>query len=452
RATAFCNILRYSDFDQVLQRLMIPELMDESSIQLVNWPAELRQNDEGVWQLSTPDGKQSADIQAVQELMFRRGVILLGSIADNWEIIPVYSMDEQYVESLQLEALIGIAISDIALFDEAIYCIHEAIEEKPAEAPEDLDMLGLELEEPEGKMRLLVVGWVGSLPLLLKRLLRFYHELDLVILDTLTEDQVNKERSYIERRLAEEPGLDELVNITIESWDFNDMECLRSHVNNSNHIILSRASSMQDDAYAMISMVLSHIATISKDEGARPQVFPVLENREQASLLQNELVEFDLPTEVHVTVPNEFYGVFVAHTTFHMYAIEEENDYKMKRAFRHTLDKLMSDSGEDANMGLKIFRVSSALPEDPMRLFHSLREAGYIWVGYTVNKAFKQMDRVGETLGVLFPRPNEFSCQRQNRIVINPNGNPYSRQAWDLCRENVVELITIGGDVDVELF
>ncbi|TLS66299.1 hypothetical protein FEF65_10825 [Mariprofundus erugo] len=461
RATAFCNILRYSDFDQVLQRLMIPELMDESALQLASWNAELRRNENNQWQIPTPDGKYSADIQSIRANMFRRGVILLGIITDDWEIIPIYALDDQYVESLQLHALIGIAISDIALYDEAVFCIREsmsdrtlAMEEEPEAAVmvEDIDSLGLTLVEAEARMKLLVVGWVGSLPLLLKRLLRFYHELDLTILDNLSEEEVNNERTYIERRISDQPGMEELINIKIKPWNFNDMECLREHVKDANHIILSRASSMQDDAYAMISMVLSHIITITKDEEVTPQIFPVMENREQASMLQTELFEFELPADVHVTVPNEFYGIYVAHTSFHMYAVEEESDYQMKRVFRHTLDKLMSDSGENADMGLKIFSVSTPLPEDEMDLFNSLKEAGYIWIGYTLNTVYKQDDQIGDAINTVFPRQKYFSCKRQNQIVINPNGTPYSRRAWLTNRENIVELITIGGDSDVELF
>jgi len=459
RATALCNVLRYSDFDQVLQRLMIPELMDESSTHLVNWDAELKRNEANAWQLFTPDGKYSADILAVQAQLFERGVILFALISEDWETLPIYHLNDQYVESLQVQALIGIAVSDAAIYDETIYCIRQPtanvadeLSDEEALCLDDLDTLGLSLQEPEAKMRLLVMGWVGSLPLLLKRLLRFYHELELVIFDDLTAEQSKNEQDYLERRLAEEPGLEDLVTIHIEAWNFNDMERLRSHIVNCNHVILSRPKGMTESAYAMITTVLSHITTICRDEDVQPQIFPLLDNREQAGLLQKELCQYDLPTEIHVTVPNEFYGVFVAHTSFHMYAVEEGDDYQSKRAFRHMLDKLMSDSGEDADMGLKILTVSSPLPEDPMHLFNSLREAGLIWIGYTMNSDYKIQDAVGQTIDNFFPRQTAFTCQRQNQIVINPNGNPYSQRAWSEARDKIVELITLGGDDDVELF
>jgi len=454
RATALCNILRYSDFDQVLQRLMIPELMDESAVHMVNWEAELKRDESNAWLLFTPDGQYSNGILALQAQLFERGVILFGIISEDWETIPIYNLDDQYVESLIVRALMGIAISDSAIYDETVYCIRQPhpVADEAAACPDDLDTLGLSLQEPEEKMRLLVMGWVGSLPLLLKRLLRFYHALDLVIFDDLTIEQSNEEQAYLERRLAEEPGLEDLVTIQIESWNFNDMERLRSHIVHSNHVILSRPKGMNESAYAMISTVLSHITTICRDEDVHPQVFPLLDYRAQAGMLQKELSQYELPTEVHVTVPNEFYGVFVAHTSFHMYAIEKEDDYQSKRAFRHTLAKLMSDSGEDADMGLKILAVSTPLPADPMQLFYSLREAGFIWIGYTMSSSYKRQDRIGQRIDRLFPCQTTFTCHRQNQIVINPNGNPFSQRAWLQHRAEIVELITLGGDDDVELF
>jgi len=452
RATALCNILRYSDFDQVVQRLMIPELMGESCSHLVNWESKIQRDENHAWQLFTPDGKHSADILTVQAQLFERGVTLFAIVSDNWEIIPMYSLDDQYVESLKVQALIGVAISDTAIYDEAIYCIRESKAPEVAEALDDLDGLGITLVEAEDRMQLLVMGWVGSLPLLLKRLLRFYHELDLIIFDDLTKEQADDEQAYLERRLSEEPGLVDLVSIKIEPWKFNDMERLREGIAKSNHVILSRPKEMDHSAYAIITTVLSHIMTICKDEGVQPQVFPLMDNREQAGLLQKELSNYELPSEVHVTVPNEFYGVFVAHTSFHMYAVEREEDYEAKRAFRHMLTKLMSDSGEDSDMGLKILKVSEQLPEDPMALFYTLREAGYIWLGYTMDTGYKQDAPVWKGVDVLFPRQTTFTCHRQNQIIINPNGSPYLQRAWMTNREHVVELITIGGDDDVELF
>ncbi|MDX8389274.1 MAG: ion transporter [Mariprofundaceae bacterium] len=453
RATAFCNILRYSDFDQVFQRLLIPELTEESGLQLADWDGKLSRNEAGEWDIVASRGDFSAGIKGIQAALFERGVILTGLIDEAWSVRPIYKLDEIFKPELNIRALLGIAISDSALYDEVMYCIRSENKQEEEVAPAgDLDSWGVSLVEPEAKMKLLIVGWVGSLPLLLKRLLRFYHELELTILDDVSEQEVTDNQSYIERRLAEEPGLEDLITIHIERWDFSDMERLRKHVVDSNHVILSRPVNRGEDAYAMISATLSHVVTIAMNEQVSPEVFPVLENRTQATLLQDELAEFELPIEVHVTVPNEFYGAFVSHTTFHMYTAVDDDTYQMKRALRHSLTKLMSDTGDDSDMGLKIFKVSTTLPDDPIKLFRDFQEAGYVLIGYTLKHPFHLEDPIQKGLNVLFPRQNKFTCQRQNHIILNPFGNPVSKHSWIDRREDIVELITIGGDDDVELF
>ena len=451
RATALCNILRYSDFDQVMQRLMIPELLDESAAHLVAWDAELKRNDENAWDMYTPDGEYHAEVATVQARMFKRGVVFIGFISDTWDTIPLYALHEKYQDVLKIRALLGISINDIDLYDAAIYSIR-----KPEMLSEmvvaDLDEVGLKLEKPEDTITLLVMGWVGSLPLLLKRLIRFYHKIDLVILDALNEEEIRSQREYLARRLQEEPGLEDLINIKVKTWDFNDMEVLREHVAVSSRIILSRPCGWSGDAYPVIATALSHIVTIIKDEGVSPKVFPLLSKRDQAGLLQQELGEYDLPAEVHVTVPEEFYAAFVAHTSFNMYAAETAEDYQLKRAFRHTLRKLLSDAGENADMGLKVYKVTASLPEDAMQLFHNLQASGHIWVGYTMDIPYKEENKLSKKIVSLFPRQTSFSCQRQNMIVINPNGNPYTQQAWMKNRAHILEIITLGGDDDVEMF
>jgi len=452
RATALCNILRYSDFDQVFQRLMIPELQDDSNMHLVEWGGELSRKDGG-WFLSSPDRTAAVPVNQLAVHLFERGVILLGCIMEDRSLQPIYKLDELYVESAPVSALVGIAISEHEFLDELLYCIHKS-EERPKLGPVTMEPVdyGMQLMQAEDKMQLLITGWVGSLPLLLKRLLRFYHELELIILDDIPEAEVESQKRYIERRIAEEPGMEELVSIRVERWDFADMESLRPYVTKANHIILSRPLHMEGDAYALISTTLSSIVTIAYDESISPDVFPVLENREQAHLLQEELAEFELPMEVHVTVPNEFYGSYVSHATFNMYSSSDAEDYKLKRTLRESLDKLMVDTGDGADMGLKVFTVTESLPEDANELFNSMLDAGYIWIGYTMKKPFVWKNPLQKTIQTLFPRKQSYSCERQNHIIINPMANPISRRSWLESRDEIAELITIGGDDDVELF
>ncbi|MDQ6977572.1 MAG: hypothetical protein Q9M75_05615, partial [Ghiorsea sp.] len=86
------------------------------------------------------------------------------------------------------------------------------------------------------------------------------------------------------------------------------------------------------------------------------------------------------------------------------------------------------------------------MPENPLHLYQSLREQGYIWIGYTMSEACVRVDKLGQALDSLFPRQTSFTCHRQNQIIINPNGNPFSQKAWEESRDKVVELITLGGD------
>lgn len=452
RTTALCNVLRYSDFDQVFQRLMIPELPDDSNMQLIDWQAELRQED-GKWSLTTPDKKHQLEVNKIAPHLFERGVILLGCVMVDNSLRPINKLDEIFAESAEISALLGIAINENIFLDEVTYSIMKPENAPPAPATlKEPVEYNLVLEEPEEKMQLMVIGWVGALPLLVKRLLRFYHQLDLIILDDIPEDEVLSQKSYIERRIAEEPGMEELVSIQIERWNLSNMEFLRKYVLQANHIIISRPFHMKEEAYALISTMLSSIVTIAMDEEITPQVFPVMESRNQALLLQEELAEFELPLEVHVTVPNEFYGAYVSHATFNMYSAADNKDYKLKRILRKSLDKLMTDIGADSEMGLKVFKVNEELPEDSNELFQSLLDAGYIWIGYTMEHSFEWKNPLQDTIQFLFPRKQRYSCERQNHIIINPNGNPISRRSWLDHRDDIVELITIGGDDDVELF
>ncbi|MDQ7001984.1 MAG: hypothetical protein Q9N02_04775, partial [Ghiorsea sp.] len=90
RATALCNILRYSDFDQVLQRLMIPELSDESAIHLVDWGGEFKRDENNQWQLFLPDGSCGCLVTTLQDHLFERGVLIFGVISEDLESIPLY--------------------------------------------------------------------------------------------------------------------------------------------------------------------------------------------------------------------------------------------------------------------------------------------------------------------------------------------------------------------------
>ncbi|MDX8406839.1 MAG: hypothetical protein R8L58_00480, partial [Mariprofundaceae bacterium] len=257
---------------------------------------------------------------------------------------------------------------------------------------------------------------------------------------------------YLRRRCNETAGANERINIHAERWDFTDMNFLRSHVARADRILLSRPMHMEAHAYAGISTVLSHVVTLVKEAGTHPDIFPILENRNQARLLQEELERFHNPIEIHVTVPNEFYGTYVAHTSYHMYASENEQSYELQRTLRHTIDDLMGDVGDADEMDLRILTVTSPLDEDAEALYARLLSCGFIWIGYRLHDSFQWSDPLQDNIRKFFPREEDFGCLRQFQIIINPFGNPVSRHSWTEYRENIAELIVIGesfsGDVE----
>ncbi|MDQ6980440.1 MAG: hypothetical protein Q9M46_03080 [Ghiorsea sp.] len=439
RANAFKNILQYSDFDQVVSRLMIPERTEESAMQVCEWPAEIRHH-QGETLLFTPDGQHNSNIiQAAQDLL-KRGVILLAIIDDNWQIQPLYQLPT--AEKTIIKAVVGIAINENALHGELHYVLHH-----PKVSPnKPVETFHLSLHRPATKLRLLITGWVDSLPLLLKRLMPDYQHIEVVLLDNLPENELIDEQTYLERRLNEVSDAKK-VSVSVQAWDFSDMEVLRDYVKTFTHIILSQPQASEQEPYTVISTILSHMISMIHTEQSQPKIYPVLSDRNQARLLQEELDRFTLPTEVHLVVPNEFYGAYVAHTSFHMYTAENNDVYQMKRVLRHVIHDLMSEDGSNDALELYTMDVHQTLPNEPEALYASLLDQGFIWIGYRLNHAFSWNDPVQNMIRTVFPREGDFHCLRQHQIIINPFGNPISRRSWEFNRDDIAELIVIGENI-----
>jgi len=442
RANAFKNILQYSDFDQVVSRLMIPERTEESAMQVCEWPAKI-QHQHGETLLFTPDGQHSSNIiQAAQDLL-KRGVILLAIIDDNWQIQPIYQLPS--TERTTIKAVVGIAINENALHGELHYVLHhpKVSSNKPTEK------FHLSLHRPATNLRLLITGWVDSLPLLLKRLMPDYQHIEVVLLDNLPETELVDEQAYLQRRLNEESGA-EKVYVSVQAWDFSDMEVLRDYIKTFTHIILSQPQASEQEPYTVISTMLSHMISMIHTEQSQPKIYPVLSDRNQARLLQEELDRFTLPTEVHLVVPDEFYGAYVAHTSFHMYTAENDDVYQMKRVLRHVIHDLMSEDGSNDALELYTMDVHETLPDSPEALYASLLEQGFIWIGYRLNNPFFWDDPVQNMIRSAFPREGDFHCLRQHQIIINPFGNPISRRSWEHNRDDIAELIVIGENITTD--
>ncbi len=440
RANALKNIMLYSDFDQIMHRLMIPERTEESALQVVEWDSKFIQQDHQPM-LFTPDHKHSENIKTAAQHMLRRGVTLIAIVDEHHHIHPLYHL--QNITEMKVKAIVGIALNENALHGE----LHYVLRHPPTNIHQTTIPFKLSLQQPSSTLRVLITGWVGSLPLLLKRLLSSYQNIEVTLLDNLPPERLANEQAYLERRLAEQEGAQQAVAVSVQYWDFSDMEALRPYIKSATHILLAPSKNSTQAPYAVISAVLSHVMSIITSEKIQPQVLPILSNREQARLLQEELESFTLPTEVHLLVPDEFYGAYVAHTSFHMYTSENDDVYQMKRTLRHIIHDLMSEEGNANALSLHTMTLQNTLPDEPEALFAHLLEQGYIWIGYRLHHAFVWDDPMQTMIRNLFPREGDFHCLRQHHIILNPFGNPISRRSWENHRDDIAELIVIGANV-----
>ena len=440
RANLFRNILVYKDFDQVLERLMIPERTEDSSLQISEWGGTLQREGDQLT-LSLPDDSQSMPLNTLAARLLLRGVTLVALTCENGRSHPLYKAADLELP-MQVPSILGVAINANALQSETLFTIKRLHDIPRCEIA--TRSLGLKQIKNKKELRVVITGWVGSLPLLLKRLLDDFETIHVTLIDDMTEEECIDQLSYLRRRIGDTEGASERILVDMVRWNFANMNFLRPYVENADKILLSRSPHLKAHAYASIATVLSHLVTIVKEQGGTPDIFPVLENREQALLLQEELERFNIPHEIHVTVPNAFYGTYVAHTSYHMYSSENKEAYELQRTLRHTIDDLMGDVGDADDMDIQTLTVTSPLPEDAEALFSHLLDEGYVWIGYRLTEGFVWNDPLQNTIRKLFPREEDYSCLRQHQIILNPFGNPVSRHSWTEFRENIAELILIG--------
>lgn len=444
RANMFKNILGYKDFDQVMSRLLVPERTEESALHIAEWRSELELIGDEVM-ITLPDRKYQAPLFDIAAQLMVRGVTLIGLSDEKGVCYPLYEL-KSFDSPMRVTGVMGVALDQNALCDELHYVVR-SYEKTASVIDEGIAPLAVKRIERKRELTVLIMGWIGSLPLLLKRLLSEYESVHVRMIDDLTEAERADQLAYLEGRISSMEKANERIHITVESWNYANMNPLRGYMEGVDQIILSRPLHMNTDAYAVIATTLSHMITIVKESAARPDIFPVLNDRREARLLQEELDRFTMPTEIHLIVPNEFYGTYVAHTSYHMYTSETPEVYEMQRTLRHTIDDLMGDVGENDSMNLEALVVECELPEDPSVLYANLLKQGYIWIGYRLNQPFVWSDPLQESIRHIFPRHEDFSCLRQNEIIINPYGNPVSRRSWTDYREEIAELIVIAEDI-----
>lgn len=438
RANLFKQIFQYADFDQVIGRLMIPERHEESALHVVEWPGTITQDESGDYWIENSSGTHKMKLSSLVKAAFERGVIVLAFSDSNLRIYPAMCPGEEF----EIFTVIGISLDNNSLFGEIEYVIRhqdEFLNERNFDQQTNL----IPLHEQKS-MKVVIVGWLGSLPLIMKRMLQDVDYIKLVIFDDLNRDEHIDQILYLNRRLSEMKGAKERIDIEMIRWKFSDMEKLREHAKDADKIVLSRPIHIQNRPHALIASVLSHLITILNEEERSPEIFPVVDTRDQARMLQEELERFNHNHEIHVVVPNEFYGSYVAHTSFHMFTSTNETVYNMHRTLRYVIDDLMADIEEGVDLfDIESLKVQGPLPEDPRELFHHLYSRGYLWIGFRTESISSWEDKVYKRIFQMFPRTHDFRCLRQKQIAINPYGTPFGLQTWRNIHTEIEELIAI---------
>ncbi|PIW48778.1 MAG: hypothetical protein COW18_06650 [Zetaproteobacteria bacterium CG12_big_fil_rev_8_21_14_0_65_54_13] len=435
RANLIRNVLVYQDVDQVLSRLMIPEREDESAMHVVEWDGRIvRQS--GTWFFV--DGTHTISVREMMLRCFEQGVILVAVADAGLQVHPLSSLQAE----VQVTSVQGIAVDHATLYGEFEYCLQMGeVERAPAGGEEPMPVV----LQQKRDLQLLAVGWIGALPLMLKRLLDSFDVIHVTLLDDMSRKEQVDMSDYVQRRLGEMEGALKRVTVDIRRWNFSDMEALREHVQRADKVVVSRPAHVVKKPHAMVASVLSHTFSLAEEEACRPEMFAIVDTRNQARMLQNELDRFPIEMDVNVVVPMEFYGIYAAHTSYLMYASTTPQVYDMHRSLRYLLDSLMSsDVGEGVPLALDVLPCPSYERDmDAAGLFASLLQQDLIWIGFRIDSAIVAGAMKPNMVMRLFPRRHEFQCLRQLEIMINPMGNPQSLKVWRDHQDHIVELIVI---------
>ena len=451
RASLISNVMHYSDFDQVITRLMIPDRDGESSLLAVNWCGQV---------IDTPNGKALTSDSApngvpIRELaieLFAHGITLVGfnPLGEN-HLVPIYALDALKAP-FEVQAVLGIALSENYLFGKLRFTI-EALHKSRNSVSDPLSSLPSLVwrhEQRSEDLHILIIGHVGTEALIIKNLLQRHKRLRAVFMDSFGGEAEAKEfEGYIERRLRESgQDLPRRVDLKIIDWDFLNMSRLKNALQNTDYVFVAHSRSRQwgeSENEDTIISVLSHLTTCVLQSSCHPTIFSIVEKRQHARLLQEELREHPLPFEIHVAVPNEVFGTYIAHTSYHMFVSADDCSYQAKRALRHAIDDLVADHPDSQDrLELSVIKVGDIqLPDSPKALFASLLDQGYLWIGYRMNQPFVFSSASYRLISRLFPMQHDHACLRQHEIVINPFGSPVSARSWFQKKESIEELIVL---------
>jgi len=441
RANLFRQLLHYHDFDQIMSRLMVPPRTEESALTAIDWQGALIVED-GVGYIQHEDGSTRVKLDHVIKGLFERGVILMAAASPTMQVQPVMAA----TESMPVSTLVGISLDSSTLLGELEYVIQNIVELGSVEVkPLMSELKPLEVIRD---IRIVVFGWIGAMPLILKRLLQSYDNIILTVIDEMTEKESADQESYLKRRINELPGAIERIEFNLVNWEFTEMDSVCEHIRGVDRIIVSRPMHVKDKPHAIVASVLSDLMTVLNEIDEHPLIFPVVDTREQAMMLQRQMDKFGVDREVHLVVPNEFYGIYVAHTSYHMFVSQSAEVYEMHRALRYVINDMMSDDPTQSESFFKLdaLSVDSPLPESSQSLFNGLLDQGYLWIGYRMKDSVDFAAADDTMLYKVFPRETDHRCLRQKMIIINPNGSPVAAKLWAESRENIAEIIVVRFD------
>ncbi len=440
RANLFRKVLLYPDYDQVITRLMIPPRVNESALCVTDWNGELLCEDDHYF-LQHADGSCKVRIDKLVKALFNRGVLLIAAADSDMHIQSAMAP----TASMQIFSLVGIALDANTLAGE----INFTMQYFDSFSSQNEQSIITELSPLEIKRHIdiLIIGNVGSLPLMLKRLLQSYDTLSVTVIDNLSRSKCNKQKRYLQRRLEEQDGANGRINLEMVSWNHIDMQDIEEHLVGIDRIILAPPLTQDDKPHALVAGLLSDMISFFEDHENKPMIFPVVDTREQALMLQKQMDKFHVEDEIHLMVPNEFYGTYVAHTSFHMFISRDKHVYEMHRSLRYVIDDMMSDAGDHSNLfTIDALKVDSPLPECSQGLFNGLFDQGYLWIGFRLKDRAVYTSEEHDLVFKMFPREFDFRCMRQQLIVMNHTSMPSSISTWEQNRQDIVELIVIRFD------
>ncbi|MDQ6966624.1 MAG: ion transporter, partial [Mariprofundaceae bacterium] len=216
------NILVYQDFDQVLERLMIPGRTEESALQISEWVGEFTiQNGRAV--LGNPKNDRKIDVYTLAYCLLTRGITLIALCDENGHAVPLYSLTGH--PSFTTASVLALAIHPRDIHGEMTYMFSRkgsetsAVDSADTHTPLRVRELTRSIKR-NTTLKLVITGWVGALPLLLKMLLRDYEHIEVRIIDDITRDEHIDRIVYLRRRIGEMDGAPGRISLDFVRWDF----------------------------------------------------------------------------------------------------------------------------------------------------------------------------------------------------------------------------------------